>query len=193
MTCTLRNIVSGRDRLSAHPHPRLHMKTLIDRLNRIEEYFIGYVLLLLAFVTTAQVLFRYAFGMSFDWVEEGSRYMTILITFVGAGICVRYGSHFAMDALVQYMPPRGRFLMQALAMFVSALVMAVICYFGWVQIFKLHKFGATTPVLHLPMYVPYLPIGIFAGVISCRFFLQGCLRLRELLAGKVVRAARGGE
>lgn len=169
------------------------MKNLVSRLNRLEELLIGYALLLLAFVTTGQVVFRYAFGMSFDWVEEGSRYMTILITFVGAGMCVRHGSHFAMDALVQYLPPRGRFLLQALAMFVSALIMAVICYYGWIQIAKLHKFGATTPVLHLPMYVPYLPIGIFAAVISLRFFLQGCLRLRDLLHGKAPAQPAGGE
>jgi C4-dicarboxylate transporter DctQ subunit len=168
------------------------MKTLIAHLNKIEEMFIGYALLLIAFVTCIQVLFRYAFGISFDWVEEGSRYMTVLITFVGAGMCVRHGSHFAMDAMVNTLPLRGKYLCQALAMFVSALTVGVVCYFGWVQVAKIFKFGATTPVLRLPMYVPYLPIAIFSGLMACRFFLQGCLRVRDLTTNNVPRGRTGG-
>ena len=103
-----------------------------------------------AFITCIQVLFRYSFGISFDWVEEGSRYTTVLITFVGAGMCIRRGSHFAMDALVNALPARGKYLCQTLAMLASALTMAVICYYGWIQVAKLAKFKATTPVLHLP-------------------------------------------
>ena len=168
------------------------MKSLIALLNKIEETFIGYALLLIALITSIQVLFRYAFGMSFDWVEESSRYITVLITFVGAGMCIRRGSHFAMDALVNALPARGRFLCQALAMFVSALTLGVIGWFGWIQVGKLAKFGATTPVLHLPMYVPYLPIAIFACLMALRFFLQGCLRLRDLVAGASPAAKKGG-
>jgi C4-dicarboxylate transporter DctQ subunit len=168
------------------------MKSLIARLNKFEEMFIGYALLLIAFITCIQVLFRYAFGMSFDWVEEGSRYMTVLITFVGAGLCIRYGSHFAMDAMVNYLPTRGKYLCQALAMFVSALTMGIVGYFGWIQIAKIAKFGATTPVLKLPMYVPYLPIAIFSCLMACRFFLQGCQRVNDMIINKIPSKKGGG-
>ncbi len=168
------------------------MNNLIARLNKIEETFIGYTLLLIALITSVQVVSRYAFGISFDWVEEGSRYITVLITFVGAGMCIRSGSHFAMDALVNALPARGRFLCQALAMFISALTLGVVGWYGWIQVGKLAKFGATTPVLHLPMYVPYLPIAIFACLMTVRFFLQGCLRLRDLFFGTTPSGRKGG-
>jgi C4-dicarboxylate transporter DctQ subunit len=166
------------------------MKNFIERLNNMQELLIGYVLLLIACIGTIQVFLRYTFGISFDWVDEGSRYMTILITFVGAGICIRYDSHFGMDALVQYMPPRGKHLLRTLAMFVSSLVMTVICYFSWIQIGKLHKFGATTPSLQIPMYVPYLPIGIFTGVIALLFFAKGCKHLQGLVAGNAKKPGK---
>ena len=156
---------------------RSDMKKFLELFNKGEELFIGYALLLIAFITTIQVVLRYAFSISFDWVDEGSRYMTILITFVGAGVCIRYNAHFGMDALVQYAQPRYKHLLRALAMFISSFVMGVTCYFSWIQIAKLHKFGATTPVLQLPMYVPYLPIGIFTVIIALRFFGQGCKHL----------------
>ncbi|MGD9212277.1 MAG: TRAP transporter small permease, partial [Desulfobacteraceae bacterium] len=147
------------------------MKKLIQRLNKIEELFIGYALLLIALVTTIQVFLRYTFGIAYDWVDEGSRYMTILITFVGAGCCVKYGSHFGMDALLSYSPNRIKHLLKILANLVSTIIMAVVFYYSWIQIGKLHQFEATTPSLQIPMYVPYLPIGIFTAVIALRFFI----------------------
>jgi C4-dicarboxylate transporter DctQ subunit len=157
------------------------MKKLIQRLNKIEELFIGYALLLIALVTTIQVFLRYTFGIAYDWVDEGSRYMTILITFVGAGCCVKYGSHFGMDALLSYSPNRIKHLLKILANLVSTIIMAVVFYYSWIQIGKLHQFEATTPSLQIPMYVPYLPIGIFTAVIALRFFIQVCKHTNGLI------------
>jgi C4-dicarboxylate transporter DctQ subunit len=160
------------------------MKKLIERINTFEELFVGYALLGVALVATIQVILRYTTGIAYDWVDEGSRYMTILITFVGAGVCVRYGSHFAMDALVQYSPDRVKHLLKLLAFLVSSLMMAVTCYYSWVQIGKLAKFGATTPSFQIPMYIPYLPIGVFTCVISLRFMIQVVKHADGFIHGK---------
>jgi C4-dicarboxylate transporter DctQ subunit len=148
------------------------MKKLFTKINTIEELFIGYALVLVAVVATVQVIMRYLFGIAFDWVDEGSRYMAILITFVGAGICARNGSHFCMDAVLQYVPNRLKHFLKALANLVSTVTLAIVCYYSWIQIEKLHRFEATTPSLEIPMYIPYLPIGIFTAVIAVRFFIK---------------------
>ena len=160
------------------------MKRFIHLVNKLEEVFIGYALLGIAVIATIQVVLRYTTGIAYDWVDEGSRYMTILITFVGAGICVRYGAHFSMDFLVQYSPNRGKHLLKVLANLVSALTMAVVFYYSWVQIGKLHKFEATTPSFQIPMYIPYLPIGIFTLVISLRFLIQAVKHIDGLVHNK---------
>lgn len=148
------------------------MKNFFHKFNTAEELFIGYALLLIAVVATIQVLLRYLFGIAYDWVDEGSRYMGILITFVGAGVCARMGNHFCMDAVLQYVPNRFKHLLKALANLVSTLTMGVVFYYSWIQIEKLHRFEATTPSLQIPMYIPYLPIGIFTAVIALRFFIK---------------------
>jgi len=157
------------------------MKNLIRRINKIEELLIGYALLGIALVATIQVILRYSFGIAYDWVDEGARYMTILITFVGAGVCVRYGAHFSMDALVQYVPNRMKHLLKLLANLVSTVIMGVTFYYSWVQIERLHRFEATTPSFQIPMYIPYLPIGIFTLVIALRFFIQTVKHARGLV------------
>lgn len=157
------------------------MKKLIGAVNKIEELFVGYALLAIAVIATVQVFLRYTFGIAYDWVDEGSRYMTILITFIGAGICVRCGAHFSMDALVQYSPNRIKHLLKMTANLVSGLIMTVTFYYSWIQIGKLHRFEATTPSFQIPMYIPYLPIGIFTLVIALRFFIQAAKSAEGLI------------
>ncbi|MFW2368039.1 MAG: TRAP transporter small permease [Desulforhopalus sp.] len=167
------------------------MKRFIDLMNKFEELFIGYALLSIAVIATIQVVLRYTTGIAYDWVDEGSRYMTILITFVGAGVCVRYGAHFSMDALVQYSPNRVKHLLKVLANLVSTVTMAVVFYYSWVQIERLHRFEATTPTFQMPMYIPYLPIGIFTLVISLRFLGQTIKHLDGLLHDKPFETGKG--
>jgi C4-dicarboxylate transporter DctQ subunit len=157
------------------------MKKFIAIMNKAEEFFIGYALLALAVVATVHVFLRYTFGIAYDWVDEGSRYMIILITFVGAGVCVKYGAHFSMDALIQYSPNRVRHLLKLMANLVSTTIMAVTFYYSWIQIGKLHRFEATTPSFQIPMYIPYLPIGVFTIVIALRFFIQAVKNAQGLI------------
>ena len=168
------------------------MKKIIQIFNKAEEMFIGYALLGIALVTTIQVFLRYLFGIAYDWVDEGARYMTILITFVGAGVCVRYGAHFSMDALVQYVPNRIRHLLKLLAHLISAVTLGVIFYYSWVQIGKLHQFGATTPSLQIPMYIPYLPIGIFTAIIALRFLAEAVRHALMMARNAPYSVKKGG-
>jgi C4-dicarboxylate transporter, DctQ subunit len=168
------------------------MDKYFSAINRIEELFIGYAMLFIAIVATLQVLLRYLFGIAYDWVDEGARYMTILITFMGAGVCVRYGAHFSMDALVQYSPDRLKHLLKVAAHLISAAMMAVAFYYSWVQILKLQQFGATTPSFRIPMFIPYLPIGIFTLVISLRFLAEAFKHGRALVLGLPFDAKKGG-
>jgi C4-dicarboxylate transporter, DctQ subunit len=159
------------------------MNKFITAVYRTEELFIGYSMLFIALVATIQVILRYLFGVAYDWIDEGARYMTIMITFVGAGVCVRYGAHFSMDALIQYSPDRIKHLLKLAANLISAFIMAVLFYYSWVQILKLQQFGATTPSFRIPMFIPYLPIGIFTIVIALRFLTEAFKHARAMALG----------
>ena len=148
------------------------MQKLLKIINDAEELFVGYLLLIIAFGATFQVVMRYGFNIAYDWFEEWARYLTVLVTFVGAGLGVKYGTHFSMEALTQYVPDRFAHLLKVLANLVSSFIMAVVCYFAWVQIGKLYRFEVLTPATQVPMWIPYLPIGIFSAVISFRFLVK---------------------
>jgi len=159
-------------------------------VNNIEELFLGYTLLLLAFGATYQVVMRYGFGIAYDWFEEWARYLTVLITFVGAGLGVKYGTHFSMEALTQYAPDRLAHLVKVMANLVSSFVMALVCYFSWIQIGKLIRFEVLTPASQIPMWIPYLPIGVFSVVISFRFLKRAAKHWKDFLNRKPFERAR---
>ena len=168
------------------------MSKFIQKANKIEELFIGYLLLILAVVTFVQVVLRYSFGISFDWVEEGSRYLLITIAFIGAGICIRYGIHFRMDAVIQFSPNRIKHLLNAVSNFVSCMIMFVVSYYGWIQVVKLYNFGTTSPALKLPMFVAYLPIVIFSIVISFRFLFKAAESTKGMILNIPIAPQKGG-
>ena len=91
---------------------------------------------------------------------------------MGAGLGVKYGNHFSMEAVTQYSPDWLAHFLKVIANLVSGFVMAVICYFSWVQMGKLARFEVLTPASQVPMWIPYLPIGIFSAVISFRFLIE---------------------
>ena len=148
------------------------VRKFLKLINNAEELFVGYLLLIIAFGATFQVIMRYGFNVAYDWFDEWARYLTVLVTFVGAGLGVKYGTHFSMEALIQYVPDQFKHLLKVIANLVSCFIMAVVCYYAWVQIGKLYRFEVLTPATQVPMWIPYLPIAVFSAVISFRFFVQ---------------------
>jgi C4-dicarboxylate transporter DctQ subunit len=167
------------------------MKRIWKGINMLEELFLGYTLLLIALVATFQVLMRYAFGIAYDWFTEWARYLTVLIAFMGAGLGVKYGTHFSMEALTQYSPDRVAHLLKVAGNLVAAFTMGVVCYYSWIQIGKLARFGVLTPATEVPMWIPYLPIGLFSAVISVRFLLQTLRHAKAFLSREPFQRVRG--
>ena len=146
------------------------MSKILRILNNIEELVLGFTLLGLAIFVFIQVVLRYGFHFAYSWAEELGRYMTIFFTFLGASLGIKYGTHFSVEALVQYLPDRYFHLVKAVVNFTCGLFFLVVIYFAWLQITKLHKYGALTATLRIPMYVPYIPIPLFSLTIASRFF-----------------------
>ena len=57
------------------------------------------MLLAMACIVFANVVLRYTTGDSIVWAEEVARHMMIWVTFLGAGLVLRFGGHVAIDNL----------------------------------------------------------------------------------------------
>lgn len=166
------------------------MDPVIARLNRFEENLVGLSLLGLALLTCFETFLRYAFNHTFTWFQEFSNYMIVFTTFLGASIGVKYGSHFSMDALVQYIPDRACHLVKAIAYLISGSVLLLFIYFGTRHILRLKAFGVKSAAMQIPMFIPYLPIPLFSVTMSFRFFALSLKHLRSFTRGEPFEKVR---
>jgi len=118
--------------------------------------FFGYM----AIAVLVQVVGRYVFNYSSDWAAETATFAQIWMILLAAGLAMRSNLHVSVDALTNILPvPILRLL---------TIVIAVPClWFLWKAIvgsIVLIDIGhiQTSPVLQIPMWIPYLalPIGL---------------------------------
>jgi TRAP-type C4-dicarboxylate transport system permease small subunit len=110
----------------------------------------------------AQVVARYVFNQPPTWTEELARFCQVWIILLASSICVRKGSHLAVDYLGPALP-RG--VRQAVALFTGSLIAlysAVVVIWGvrllligWMQ---------TSPAMQLNMGFVYLVFPVAGGL-----------------------------
>ncbi len=149
-------------------------------ISKAENFILVWTILALAGIGFVQVFSRYLFNYSFTWFEELGRYTGVFITFMGASAGVRAGNHFAMDLVVTHMKTPYQEIVRAFADLLSAGFLAVVVWFSWKIIFRMHGYGTTSPTLQIPMYIAYLPIPVFSMTMAARFVFRALESVRHL-------------
>ena len=146
------------------------VRRVLAWLNRLEELTLTLTLLGLAVIAFVQVCTRYLFGISFDWFEEGGRYVGVFVTFLGASIGVRRGAHFSMELLLNALsPPLAKGLRVFVGLF-SGSCFLLVAWYGFKLVLRNHRFGVMSAAIGAPMWLVYLPIPVFSVLIAFRFF-----------------------
>lgn len=157
------------------------MDEIVKKLNEIEEGTLGLALLGLAVLTVLETALRYTVSYTFSWFGEFANYTMIFLTYLGAAIGVKYGTHFSMEALAESLPDRASHLVKAAAYGISGLVCILFVYYGTIHLIKIGSFGVKSPAMQLPMFIPYLPIPSFSLTMGFRFFVLSFKHVRGFL------------
>ena len=140
---------------------------MTDRLFKAVEAVLAALLLGMVLMVFGNVVLRYAFNSGITVSEELARFFFVWLTFIGAIVAMRDGSHLGMDAFVARLPRRGKMACLALCQALILLCCAMLCWGTWRQ----HEVNATTmaPVTGLSMiwvfgvgYVTGAAIGVHA-------------------------------
>ncbi|TDL66340.1 TRAP transporter small permease [Rhodococcus qingshengii] len=145
------------------------MKRINYYLNHIEEYVGVISLIFTSLIVFVQVVLRYVFNYSLSWSEETARYLIVWFVFIGSSIAVREKAHATMDALVTYLPEKGKRIFSIIANTISILFCVVLIWSGIQNVSGVVEFGTVTPAIGLPMYLPYLAIPVGAALMLIRF------------------------
>jgi len=133
------------------------------------------VVTLFAVLTAAvfvQVVARYVFNQPPAWTEEVARFCQVWIILLTSSICIRKGSHLAVDYLGPVLPPGARRAVTLLTGTLMALYATVVGIWG----IRLVIIGGlqTSPALQLSMAWVYLVFPLAGGLM----LLEALLALR---------------
>lgn len=127
-------------------------------------------------VVFANVALRYLTNYSLVWAEELARYLMIWMTFLGAGLVLRFGGHVAIDSLHHVLPPRAaRLLRGGLALLMIAFFAAM----AWQGVRYMHAAQyQTTPAMGLSFGDVYavFPLGFGLLILHLLLVVRGYVR-----------------
>jgi len=101
--------------------------TAFLRMRWLEPLLVAILATLVA-VVLGNVIGRYVFDFALTWADEMARFLFVWLTFLGATVGLARGVHIGMDIVVQALPPRGTRVLQALALLLMMVFLAV---WGW--------------------------------------------------------------
>ena len=149
-------------------------------LNRIERILVAcnrwlLILLLVAMacIVFANVVLRYTTGDSIVWAEEVARHLMIWVTFLGAGLVLRFGGHVAIDNLHQAVSTRSARWLRTLVGVGIGIFCLVMTYFSvlyvWATRFQ------TTAATDIPISFIYvaMPVGFLLMFVHLLFIVRG--------------------
>jgi TRAP-type C4-dicarboxylate transport system permease small subunit len=153
------------------------MLTTFDRaLIRLNRWAVIAILAAMAVMVFANVALRFLTDHSIVWVEEVSRYLMIWLTFLGAGLVLRYGGHVGIDTLQNALPRHGAAIRVAIYLLLLVFF-AVMLWLG--SRYAILAWGQTTPVMQIPIGVVYLAIPLGFGLLILHLVLMAIPYLRQ--------------
>jgi TRAP-type C4-dicarboxylate transport system permease small subunit len=114
------------------------------------------------------VVSRYIFNHSIIWAEEVSQYLMVWVAFLAAGLALRQGRHVAIEILQDRLPSRARRMTRHLVALLLIVFMGILIVLGFQ--FARFAWDQETPVLNIPLGIPYLAVPIGALLLMIHLF-----------------------
>lgn len=148
----------------------------VNVIRRLVEYAIVALFVILIAAVFFQVVARYVFNQPPAWSEELARYCQVWIIILASSICLRKGSHLAVDYLGRILSSRMRFRLQGLLYALIGVYVGVVTVSG-VRLMLVGHYQVS-PALQLNMSWVYLifPLGGALMTFEAALKARDCLR-----------------
>lgn len=131
----------------------------VDQVNKALWYLSSLMLVLIVFSTFYEVICRYVLNHSNAWVGEYSGYLFAFIAFLAAPYAYSQGGMTTVDAMIQKMKPKTRFVVKLFSIAVSFLFLAVLCWKSTALMqLSLSKGWKSNSSVATPLWIPQLAV-----------------------------------
>ena len=150
---------------------------MLERLERLlvacNRWLLILLLAAMACIVFANVVLRYTTGDSIVWAEEVARHMMIWVTFLGAGLVLRFGGHVAIDNLHRSVSTRIAQIIRGFVVISLALFFVVMTITSSQYVYATRF--QTTAATDIPISYIYaaMPVGFVLMLIHLLFIARG--------------------
>ena len=137
-------------------------------LNGIEVTILVFCVAALAVLLITNVFAR-TFFQSIYFAEEISKFLVMLMTFIGVSYGVRKARHIRMGAFLDAMPPNMEKVFLIVISVVSAIVMGMMAWFSYRYLANAMNMGHMTPALRVPKWTFYVIVPIGFGLACIQY------------------------
>lgn len=146
----------------------------------IENVLVTSLMLIATVLAVVQVTARYVFNNSLYWSEELILYSLITMSFLTAGMGVRYGAHISVEALYAFGGPRFSRALHYVAVVLGLLFSVMLIWYGGRLHLSTLQMNQLSPAMRIPVGMVYLVIPICGLFMLLRYLLV----LSTLLTGR---------
>ena len=151
----------------------------MSKLNKFEEVFIGSLMLISILLVAANVLLR-QFSMGIAWTEELIRYLIVWITFIGASICIREGSHISIDFLQEFTKGKFKHYVNVMVNVVCIIFSVLLTYYAYLYLVDIGEKNQLSPAMGIPIVYFYSVILISAVLMLIRYIENLVLLVKQI-------------
>lgn len=162
------------------------LKSGNDFILRIEIFLMAAFTIALVAAIFIEVVCRYMLFISTAWAEEISRYLFIWLTYIGSAYALCTRGHIEIDIFRQVIEKFRFFKNKALCLKIldvvsivsTTLFLIIFCKIFWDYMMKFWGSIQTSPTIHIPMGLVYLPVfvGSAIGIYHEVFLFYTCLK-----------------
>lgn len=155
------------------------LKKLYNSLTQIETWFVFIVFLFATVATVVNVILRKFNGISFNWIDELSRFIMLITICIGMSVAISHNAHPKMDSVQSLFKGKAKQVVVLLADIILAGLMVLGAYLAIKQEIKTINNGATLSTMPLKLWVfwMFIPLGFTGasvrGILNVVFDIMG--------------------
>ena len=151
-----------RDPVPANPadQPRISI--------RFEEAAAALAMALICLITFANVVVRYLTDASFAFTEEFSVFLLVVLTLVGAAAAFAHNRNIRVEFFAAMTPPSVQRWLEIGGLLLTALLFAMVAWYGARFVADDWKYGTTSPGIGIPQWIYSVWLPVLSLLIAAR-------------------------
>lgn len=145
-----------------------------DRLHRLEDGLLAFLLGALLLVAVGQIVLRLGFDSGLSWAEPVARMGVLWLALLGALGATRQHRHIAIDALPRLLHGSARRAAHVLSQIAASAICGLLAWLGWGMLL-MEREAPSLFAAGVPSWVPMLLFPAAFALMSLRFLISALL------------------